>query len=139
MLLGTWDWYQEYPLIKFCNVWRNLNINLLVATCYENEVLMSKTSLHMAKTGGTCWNIREVNTVSAPIEPRGSIFQNGIMDRVQFKFGPKRSAFLPKYVYYTILEHTKLVKRNMVHAGGGLFKSEALFTRIRYLISWSLT
>ena len=62
MLLDTQDQYQEYPLLKFCICWRNLNPNLIVATCqYENEVLLP--ILHMAKTGGTCCNIREVNTL----------------------------------------------------------------------------
>ena len=50
------------------------------------------------------------NTVSAPIQPRGSIFQNGFLDGVQFKVGSQKVRFYQNSSIFTILEHTRISK-----------------------------
>ena len=49
-------------------------------------------------------------TVLAPIEPWGSIFQNGILGGVQFKICLKEVSFYKNLFISTILEHTKIGK-----------------------------
>ena len=41
--------------------------------------------------------LNDMTTVSALLEPRGSIFQNGFLYGVQFKFGYNLTQFLPIY------------------------------------------
>ena len=66
-----------------------------------------------------------ITTVSAPLKPRGSIFQNGFLGRVQFKFGYNLTNFWAKIKFLTgvVLEFS---------GGGVLFKSEAQMTSIGY-------
>ena len=59
--------------------------------------------------------LNDMTTVSVLLEPRGSIFQNGFLYGVQFKFGPSKSVFLKKFVYFYYI--SKPMKISKTHYG----------------------
>ena len=58
-------------------------------------------------------------TVSAPIEPRGSFFQNEFLGGVQFKFCPQKVRFYQNLSFLNIFERTKIGKAYYSASGWG--------------------
>ena len=72
-----------------------------------------------------------ISTVSAWMQPQGSIFHSGFLGEVQFKFDLKKWTFEPKSEVVFKKNHKKWTFQKH----GALFKSEVAFKRIRYVIT----